>query len=485
MRGGGMQIWERPLARNTTWPTTRLARWSLSLLLTAGLYFPGLAGRAHEWQWLAFLPATVAIALATRMLFGALGVLPRLRNWSVRATAAMLPALLATSLMAGASAIMGLAWSPPLEGLSFAISIVTLATAAGLREAEIRAQLGLRRVYFIGSAGSQLDLQRELGRCRDHQLVGSRISTELVDSLEATALEADVLASGATIVILDREAARLEGIEETTACLRTAGLWIGEFASFYEAEFKKVPLAELASVQGLADAASGSRRVLHQPLCRMFEIFSAGMLLLIALPVLLLAGLVIRLTSDGPALYRQPRVGRGDIPFTLLKLRTMTTSLQPEASWAQCHVHRVTWIGRHLRRFRVDELPQLWNVLRGELALVGPRPEQVAIVERLRQELPYYGVRHCVRPGLTGWAQVNLGYAGSVEGTLAKLQRDVFYVKRRSLRLDVLIIWLTLKTVLSGQGSSCQFPDVRQTVDGAAEQKSEAPREMHRDEYDR
>ena len=187
----------------------------------------------------------------------------------------------------------------------------------------------------------------------------------------------------------------------------------------------------------------------------MFEVSAAGVLLVGTLPLLLLAAIVIRLTSPGPALYRQRRVGREGRPFTLLKLRTMAmrADWQPEASWAQSQADRVTWIGRHLRRFRVDELPQFWNVLRGDLALIGPRPEQVPIVERLRKELPPYAARHCIRPGITGWAQVNLGYPGSLEGTLAKLQRDLFYVKRRGLRLDALIIWLTLKTVLAGRGA--------------------------------
>jgi lipopolysaccharide/colanic/teichoic acid biosynthesis glycosyltransferase len=113
-------------------------------------------------------------------------------------------------------------------------------------------------------------------------------------------------------------------------------------------------------------------------------------------------------------------------------------------------VHRITPVGRILRRFRLDELPQLWNVIRGDLALVGPRPEQTAIVEQLEREIPFYAARHCVRPGLTGWAQVNLGYAGSFEGTVAKLQRDLYYIKHSSLRLDGLILWLTLKAVLVG-----------------------------------
>jgi lipopolysaccharide/colanic/teichoic acid biosynthesis glycosyltransferase len=123
------------------------------------------------------------------------------------------------------------------------------------------------------------------------------------------------------------------------------------------------------------------------------------------------------------------------------------TVADDSAGWATDQGHRITPVGRVLRRYRLDELPQLWNVVRGELALVGPRPEQVAIVERLEQQIPFYAVRHTVRPGLTGWAQVNLGYSGSLEGARAKLQRDLYYIKHRSLRLDLLILWLTLKAV--------------------------------------
>ena len=185
---------------------------------------------------------------------------------------------------------------------------------------------------------------------------------------------------------------------------------------------------------------------------RVVQAVIATVLLLTSLPALLAAMAAIKLTSPGPALYRQRRVGKGGAHFTLLKLRTMTQSSQTAATWATSEIHRVTVVGRFLRRFRLDELPQLWNVIRGDLALVGPRPEQVPIAERLDSELPYYGARHCIRPGITGWAQVNLGYGGSFEGTVAKLQRDLYYVKHASLRLDLLILWLTFKAVIAGGG---------------------------------
>ena len=207
---------------------------------------------------------------------------------------------------------------------------------------------------------------------------------------------------------------------------------------------------ERASVH-LAGLCSDEARPPHSATLPCFEVAFAAGLLVLALPALLAFAAAIRIGSRGPALYRQKRVGKDGNVFTLLKLRSMAV-IDGEARWAHAQAHRVTWLGRHLRRFRFDEVPQFWNVLRGDLALVGPRPEQVPIVERLRDELPFYDARHAVRPGITGWAQVNGGYGGSVDGTLLKLQRDLYYVKHASLRLDALIVWLTLKAVLAGRG---------------------------------
>jgi lipopolysaccharide/colanic/teichoic acid biosynthesis glycosyltransferase len=447
------ELWERPLGRSLTWPTTRLARWFVSLLLAAGLYFPAVAGERHEWRWIVIVALTGVVALSTRALLEAVGLATQPDGITTYVVAPMLAGLAATWLMAGASAIVGLGWSLAVVSLTFALTVLTLAMAGAIRRAEIHAELGLRRLYFVGSPQSRWVLQRELARSPDRQLVGSRLCTAAGDRLDAAALEAEVLALDATVVILDSSAAQIPGLEEAVARLGPTGVRLGEFAAFYEAEFKKVPLTALPSDERVLEVVPRDHRVIYRVPRRMVEVWAAAALLLVASPLLLLAVLAIRLTSRGPALYRQRRVGRGGKQFTLVKLRTMTMTARQEACWAQSDAHRVTWIGSYLRRFRVDELPQLWNVLRGDLALIGPRPEQVPIVERLGQELPHYSLRHCIRPGITGWAQVNLGYAGSVEGTLAKLERDLFYVKRRSLRLDALIVWLTLKTVLAGRGA--------------------------------
>jgi sugar transferase (PEP-CTERM system associated) len=173
------------------------------------------------------------------------------------------------------------------------------------------------------------------------------------------------------------------------------------------------------------------------------------------LPVMLLVGLAVKLTSPGPALYHQERVGLRGRPFTLHKFRTMGADAEAEtgAVWAKEDDPRVTRIGRFLRRSRLDELPQLWNVLNGDMSLVGPRPERPEFVSGLTREIPFYGQRHVVRPGLTGWAQVRYSYGASVEDAMQKLQYELYYIKNMSMALDFYVIAETAKTILVRRGS--------------------------------
>jgi lipopolysaccharide/colanic/teichoic acid biosynthesis glycosyltransferase len=163
---------------------------------------------------------------------------------------------------------------------------------------------------------------------------------------------------------------------------------------------------------------------------------------LLALPIVAAAAVAIKLHDRGPALYRQRRLGEGGRPFEIIKLRTMRIDAEQggAAQWSGADDDRVTSVGRFLRRAHIDELPQLWNVLRGQMALVGPRPERPEFAGDLESQIPQYNRRQLVKPGLTGWAQVRCGYAGSEQGTAWKLCHDLFYVKHRSLLGDVLIL---------------------------------------------
>jgi lipopolysaccharide/colanic/teichoic acid biosynthesis glycosyltransferase len=165
--------------------------------------------------------------------------------------------------------------------------------------------------------------------------------------------------------------------------------------------------------------------------------------------------LLIKLDSRGPVLFRQERVGLGGRVFTLVKLRTMQTDAEARTGpvWAQADDVRVTRIGRFLRKTRLDELPQFFNVLRGDMSLVGPRPERPAFVVQLQERIPYYMYRHVVKPGITGWAQIRYHYGASLEDAREKLEYDLYYVKNRSLFLDLLIIVQTIQVMLFSRGS--------------------------------
>jgi exopolysaccharide biosynthesis polyprenyl glycosylphosphotransferase len=177
--------------------------------------------------------------------------------------------------------------------------------------------------------------------------------------------------------------------------------------------------------------------------------------LLLSLPLLPLIGLSINLTSSGPILYKQKRIGRNKIIFDCYKFRTMRADAEADTgpAWAGDDDPRITPLGHFLRNTRLDEIPQLWNVLKGDMSLVGPRPERPEFVNELNQEIPYYQLRHTVRPGITGWAQVRYHYGSSVEHAKEKLRYDLFYIKNMSPGLDALILFHTVKTILLGRGA--------------------------------
>jgi sugar transferase (PEP-CTERM system associated) len=188
---------------------------------------------------------------------------------------------------------------------------------------------------------------------------------------------------------------------------------------------------------------------------RLIDVLASAAGLILGAPLLVAVAAAIRWTSAGPVFYHQTRVGERGRPFGLHKFRTMRIDAEAATGpvFASEQDPRVTPIGNFLRRTRLDELPQLWNILRGEMSLVGPRPERPEFVKDLTDEIPFYGQRHVVKPGLTGWAQVRYAYAATVADTMEKLQYDLFYIKNLSMLLDLLIIFSTVKTVLRREGS--------------------------------
>ncbi len=188
---------------------------------------------------------------------------------------------------------------------------------------------------------------------------------------------------------------------------------------------------------------------------RAFDIVCSLLLLVLGAPLMLLAAIAIKLDSRGPVLYRQERVGVNGVPFDITKFRSMRVDAEQDGQprWASAQDDRITRVGRLIRLLRIDELPQLFNVLRGDMSLVGPRPERPFFVEQLTQQVPYFAVRHSVKPGVTGWAQVRYQYGSTVEDAVEKLQYDLYYVKNHSLFLDIVILFETVAVVLTGKGA--------------------------------
>ena len=188
---------------------------------------------------------------------------------------------------------------------------------------------------------------------------------------------------------------------------------------------------------------------------RVFDIFCATLLIVLSSPLMLAAAIAIKLESKGPALYRQERTGQNGRAFSIAKFRSMRTDAEKDGKpqWAQANDNRVTRVGQFIRRVRIDELPQLFNVLKGDMSLVGPRPERPFFVEQLTQEIPFYALRHSVKPGVTGWAQVRYPYGATVEDSQEKLQYDLYYVKNHTLFLDLVVLMETVGVVLTGKGA--------------------------------
>ena len=226
-----------------------------------------------------------------------------------------------------------------------------------------------------------------------------------------------------------------------------------DIATFYEKITGKIPVTTIEQIWFLENLTESNKKS-YEILKRILDIFFSLILLLLSLPFIPLIILAVKLDSRGPIFFNQIRTGREGKPFRAIKFRTMVANAEMNGpQWATENDPRVTKLGRLLRKTRIDEIPQLINVLRGEMSLIGPRPERPEFVEQLQTEIPFYKERLLIKPGLTGWAQVmGPAYGGSKEESLEKLQFDLFYIKNRSLALDLSILLKTIRTVLSQQG---------------------------------
>ena len=260
------------------------------------------------------------------------------------------------------------------------------------------------------------------------------------------ALERMARESGANLIVVPREMKQNNALAAVLYRLFGDGASVMDLESFYEFVTRKVPLDELGETWFLENIEHAAH--FYDPLKRAVELLFAVAIGIVLLPLEMLIALIVVLTSRGPAIYRQERVGRNGAGFTLYKFRTMRTDAERNgAQWAAKNDARVTLFGKFLRATHLDELPQLWNVIRGDLSFVGPRPERPEFVAKLKTQVPFYEMRLLVTPGVTGWAQIHYRADLTVEDVKQKLQYDIYYLKNRSPILDLAIILKTLKSL--------------------------------------
>jgi exopolysaccharide biosynthesis polyprenyl glycosylphosphotransferase len=322
------------------------------------------------------------------------------------------------------------------------------------------------RIGIVGSAATTADLRSELATQIDSSVrVVGHIATEddhgpgFSDEVRTAPigrlgeLASSVVRHRLDLLLVSSSVPRMGFFNEMEATCSHLEVRVLELSAYYEHTFGHVPLRAInaAWFQWVMHPRYSPRTPLAK---RIVDLGAASLLAFFAAPVVAVLALLVK-RDGGPALYRQQRVGEGGRTFEVLKLRSMGVAEQGAAArWSSADDERITPIGRFMRRTHLDELPQLINVLRGDMSLVGPRPEQPAFVEELEETVPFYSRRNVVRPGITGWAQVRCGYAGSHEGTLWKLSHDLYYLKHRSVTFDLLILGETLRTAIADS----QFP---------------------------
>jgi sugar transferase (PEP-CTERM system associated) len=284
---------------------------------------------------------------------------------------------------------------------------------------------------------------------------GSAAMREAVNRADIRNLSDYVVSLGASEVVLALEERRNALPLADLLRVKTTGVYVNDLSSFLERETGRVDLDSLnPSWLIFSDGFSAGRR-LSSAGKRLFDIVASFALLILSAPIILVTALLIKLESDGPAFFRQRRVGLYGVPFEILKLRSMRQDAEVGgvAVWAQEDDPRVTRVGSIIRKLRIDELPQTWSVLKGEMSFVGPRPERPQFVADLEARLPYYAERHMVKPGITGWAQINYPYGSSIEDARHKLEYDLYYAKNYTPFLDVLILLQTMRVILWPEGA--------------------------------
>jgi lipopolysaccharide/colanic/teichoic acid biosynthesis glycosyltransferase len=425
---------------------------TVSAVVALGLIHAGL----HDYRYTGTFRFGWALAYIGVLLLSAYAVgfpdLVRGRSALVSAVEAVAIAAVGMSLL---QLIVGSALLPRLvvfgaAGVLIPVLVLTATMASKARAGAVERD----RVVIVADAVDVQAVRDDLGRApeRDAQVVASIGPEEFGNSDDRQRLVVVVEEARGTVLVLSQAAQTDEGMIAVAADLHARGIRVRTLTAFSAQWLGKLPITELERISLMFDIGE-LHRAGYARLKRMVDMLvgAIGLLaLVLALPVVVLGNIV---GNRGALLFRQRRIGRDGTEFEILKLRTMTGTEQgDQGSWTDEHDPRITAFGRVLRRTHLDELPQVVNVLRGDLSVVGPRPEQVHYVEELKKKIPFYDLRHAVRPGLTGWAQVKYPYGSNEGDALEKLQYEFFYLQNQSLGLDLRILRRTLRHVLGFGG---------------------------------
>ena len=377
----------------------------------------------------------------------------------------LLQSLGATSLLLAAVYF----WFPSLiigRGVFILATAMVLSAAVGWRAMFewVSGRIGHReRLLLVGTSAATVSLANELKARKDLgiEIVGfvdhmqRRISTadfEVLGTLDD--IPEIVRAQAVDRVVVSLSDARGRLPMDQLLQMKLDGVRFDHLASVYEECTGKIAVENLRPSWFIFSSGFRKSRSLEAAK-RAMDIMMSLIGIVLTAPIMLMVAALVRVTSPGPVIYQQQRVGKNGRVFTLYKFRSMRNDAEKHtgAVWATAGDTRVTPIGRFLRKARLDELPQFWNVLRGDMSFVGPRPERPEFVNELTRQIPFYGERHTVRPGLTGWAQVTFRYGATVEDSMEKLQCDLFYIKNLSIALDLFVILKTIQTVVLRRGT--------------------------------
>ena len=309
------------------------------------------------------------------------------------------------------------------------------------------------RVVFVGENDYTEDLLESVKKDGQYVFVISLNNTEM-KALGKEILELYNTKKFDVLVDFTDKLLRDPKITEKLLQYKLEGLQYYNYLEFYETYENKLPISHLSPKWFLENTGF---EIYHNNFNlkakRLLDLLFALLIGIFAAPVIVLAAIIVKLESKGPIFFIQERIGEGNKKFNIVKFRSMTTDAEKDGpQWASKNDNRVTKFGKIMRATRIDELPQLWNVLRGEMSFVGPRPEREFFIQQLEKEIPYYNLRHTVKPGLTGWAQVMYPYGASVEDAYRKLQYDLYYIKHHSIPFDVKVLLKTVTIVIFGKG---------------------------------